>query len=333
MSITFPRYSFVQSSNPDTGDCYDDPSVCLPLSDRAHLKFTCEMVSSDIDWLLGQYDSSTDSLLLYAAVVQTDFICTPAQLDYTTISGLRPYFNHYQRFILAEYSVSSFSPAHMTAFFGFTSGANDFGDLTVEDNTWVPEIGQCFKLCFFFEILRIVEGDQSIPYRIQMGCTGCFRRIAADSCYTSVLTYSNPDDTFDFTYQISTGTSAIATINTVELPIYLRDPVMNDDTKVYTRSDGSIVKLYERKEEQYTLETDLMPYTWLKALDIALSHDTVSIISTNAAAYDSINTAQNFQKKENFEIEYQKGPLTALGKGTCKLLNANPVHLYNNNCG
>jgi hypothetical protein len=221
----------------------------------------------------------------------------------------------------------------MTAYFGFTSGPNDFSDLTVDDNTWVPEnSGNALSYVSSMRYCVSSRAIKSIPYRIQMGCTGCFRRITPDSCYTSVLTYSCPDDTFDFTYQIPNGSSTITTVNTVELPIYLRDPVMNDDTKVYTRSDGSIVKLYERKEEQYTLETDLMPYTWLKALDIALSHDSVSIINTNAAAYDRINTAQNFQKKENFEIEYQKGPLTALGKGTCKLLNANPVHLYNNNC-
>jgi hypothetical protein len=107
---------------------------------------------------------------------------------------------------------------------------------------------------------------------------------------------------------------------------------MENEQKVYTRSDGSILKLYERKEEVYTLETDLLPYAWHKALDIALSHDNVIITNPNAASFDPLNTATQFVKKDNYEIEYNQAPLSALGKGTCKLSNASPIHLINNNC-
>jgi hypothetical protein len=107
---------------------------------------------------------------------------------------------------------------------------------------------------------------------------------------------------------------------------------MENDQKVYTRSDGTIVKLFERKEEAYTLETDLIPYAWHKALDIALSHDTVTIANPNASSFDPVNTATQFIKKDNYEIEYMKAPFTSYGKGFCKLLNADPIHLINNNC-
>jgi hypothetical protein len=216
-----------------------------------------------------------------------------------------------------------------------TLGLNDNVGYVADGANFAPKVGECFK---FLVILDIKFNDpdpphdETIIYRHIGGCTNCFIRTAAADCYTSVITYSNDEDAFDFVYNFDTGSPAIHVQNKVELPFYLRDPVMNDDTKIYTRSDGSIIKLYERKEEQYLLETDMMPYTWLKALDIALSHDTVAIQNSNISAFDSVNTAANFQKKENFEIEYQKGPLTALGKGSCKLLNANPVHLYNNNC-
>lgn len=312
VTITYPRYSFVRSGT-DYGSCYSDTDLCLPISSVNNLKFQLTIAS-------GEFGLSID-------LTAGDTFITPVPMDYDCSDHTLP-------------SIGVLSMAHMvhasiptTDFHGgltFTALA-DFDIADIEFDTvaedgiyWYPAVGECFK----FAIVNFKTGNSTL--RI-LGCLGCFKRIDVDTCYTSVLTYSNNEDAFDFIYQRSPSPNFV---NRVELPIYLRDPTMNDDQKVYTKSDGSIVKLYERKEEVYALETDRLPYTWLKALDVALSHDTISIVCPNTQAFDSVNTATDFVKNGNFEIAYDgsKSGLSAFGKGTCKLSNSTPVHLFNNNC-
>ncbi|MBS1595756.1 MAG: hypothetical protein JST90_15685 [Bacteroidetes bacterium] len=346
ISISFPPYSFIQSAPPLTGDCYPDPAQCLPLSSNQHLRFYASIKGIDYDMITTYLGEDPEiSLLPYLAVVPPDYDCTPATYINQSTSEtvlLGPGMVPLVTFIKAQYFalLSDGADTYCNAY--FNAGDNiDLATLSANDNigqasahtNFAPAVGECFKLAI---VLDVVHDDQyygtKVFFRQVAGCIGCFVRTAGD-CYTSVITYSDPTDSFGFTYQLHDYYGDdIHLENRIELPCYLRDPVMNDDTKVYTRSDGTIIKLYERKEEQYMLETDRMPYTWLKALDIALSHDSVKIDNGNTRSYDSVNTAKYFQKKENFEIEYQKGPFSAFGKGNCKLLNAQPVHLYNNNC-
>jgi hypothetical protein len=152
--------------------------------------------------------------------------------------------------------------------------------------------------------------------------------VPAEDCYISALSYSNGDSAFAFNYDSAPS----GYVNKVELPMYLRDPLLTNDQKTYTRSDGSIKKIYERKEEMYILETDTVPYTWLKNLDVALSHTNVIIVNDNADAVDPVNTATQFVKQDDMEIQYISGGYTNFGKATVKLVNAAPVNLINNNC-
>ena len=307
MTAAFSNYSFVQFEQPAAQHCQPDPAFCLPMSDPAHWQFYLYITGLDTSIYPG-----VNRILYFAYVVPTDMTSPPAD-----VSSYNPY------------TAIGATPLIFANHFNPAQGAT----MTVHyDYPWSSlsshvEIGACFKLMIAYLPITTdaTGGYESAWPSVFVGFTSCFQRIDT-SCYTSVLTYSNSSDAFGFQYLWGKP-------NVVELPIYLRDPKMENDQKVYTKSDGSLVKLYERKEETYTLETDLMPYTWHKALDIALSHDSISIQNDAEAVFDPLNTAVHFVKKENYEIEYQKAPLSSLGKGSCKLSNANPIHLINNNCG
>lgn len=344
ISISFPPYSFIQATPPLTGDCYPDPAQCLPLSSHHHLQFYASMRGIDYDMINTLLSEDPQyQAVPYVAVVPPGYDCTHAPVLNQTGSLLAPGMVPLVPFIRGDYFelIENGTNSLCNAWFGI-AGSADLSGLAASDNigtaathtSYAPAPGECFKLLMAIDV---IHDDQyygtKVLYRQIAGCIGCFVRTAGD-CYTSAITYSDPTDSFGFRYQMHDYYGDDVQLqNKIELPCYLRDPVMNDDTKVYTRSDGTIIKLYERKEEQYILETDRMPYTWLKALDIALSHDSVKIENGNARSFDSVNKALYFQKKENFEIEYQKSAFSAFGKGSCKLLNAQPVHLYNNNCG
>lgn len=318
-TISFPRYSFVQAQpDPMREDvptsCYPDPRACLPMSTPVNLAF--QVVAGDS---LTFPSFPTYNSRFYAYAVPVD---DPIRWD-TQTSGT---FATHPIFIKTDVIDWTYTPGYILAHFDNATGNDSFQAYPVAP-------GECFKLQFVYEVYYVSGG--AIHERHYLGCSNCFVRVPMDQCYTTLLQYRNDTNAFDFLcyYQDSNGTNSAANFyNKIELPMYLKNPVMNDDTKVYTRSDGSIIKLYERKEEQYLLETDLMPYTWLRALDVALSHDTVVISNANLSSYDPLEPPIFFQKKENFEIEYQRAPFSAFGKGTCKLLNAQPVHLYNNNC-
>ena len=307
----FPRYSFVQleNSTATAAHCTPDPGFCLPMSDPANVAFHVKF--PDID----NYDGNLLYMLNYAIPVP----CSSTTITTAMTSSTPLLFgNHY-------YSTGTDDYRYVDYHVHF-----DLPVATLDECGVAP--GDCFKLLLIYYL--VVTDPFHDNAETTLGpfggtYTNCFMRsTGADTCYSSVIKYWNNSDAFDFDYAWGHTFAS-----KVELPMYLRDPKMENEQKVYTRSDGFLVKLYERKEETYMLETDLMPYTWHKNLDIALSHDTVTISNANASSFDPLNTATQFVKKENYEIEYNKSPLSSLGKGMCKLSNAQAIHLINNNCG
>jgi hypothetical protein len=359
MIASFSNYSFVQFELPSAAGCTPDPALCLPLTDPNNWQFYLYIDELDLSSYTG-----ISRVLYFAYAVPTDTTAPPSNLHtYNPYMGLGPtpfmFANHY------DPGAGSSMIAHYDYSWG---GINNVAP------------GECFKLMLvYMPVILDVHGSYLSAWPMKfIGFTNPFQRTDGVSCYTSVISYTNNSDAFDFRYLWGKP-------NVAELPMYLRDPKMENDQKVYTKSDGTLVKLYERKEEVYMLETDLMPYAWHKALDIALSHDNVQIKNINASHFDpigttstiktisttvgtsttavsssvignpvydpsyttnssggttvtmdielSMNNAINFTKKENYEIEYNKSPLSNLGKGLCKLSNANAIHLINNNCG
>jgi hypothetical protein len=318
----WPKYSFVQDSSADAASsAYPDPALCLPLSSWTNLQ--CQVLIDATDPMLEIAASPGVTSKIYLTPVAPDF---PCRYDVEVV-GLG--FSHTHHPVVVDFfSIYDTGPTPGSVYV-YLDVPNDSGDMnmtTTANNSIAMPVGACFKFALIWDLYT---AGGTLAWRNYFGCTNMFRRTAVNDPYTSVLRYTSTGDVFDFHYSSGTFTP----YNSIELPVYLRDPVMENEQKVYTRSDGSLVKLYERKEEVYTLETDLIPYSWHKALDIALSHDVVQITNPNASSFDPLNTATQFVKKENYEIEYNKAPLSAFGKGSCKLSNADAIHLVNNNCG
>ena len=330
----WPRYSFVQDCSTDgAADCYPDPKLCLPLSSWRNL--ACQVQVDATDPLLAIAAGSPGTYSrIYLSPVAPDFACSYDQ-EFLFTGG----FSHIHYPVIGDYfSVyDTRTSPYVSLYLESPSDSGNMDDVSTANNTIAVPVGSCFKFALVWDVYN---PSNVLVFRFYYGCTNCFTRTSPNECYTSVLAYTNaevqndnptdlinPSDAFDFYY---TGT--ITPYNIVELPFYLRDPTMPTDEKIYTRSDGSNIVLYQRKDEQYTLETDLIPYFWHKNIDIALSHDTVYISNPNASSFDPLNTATQFVKKGNYEIEYMKAPFSSFGKGSCKLLNADPIHLINNNC-
>jgi hypothetical protein len=326
----WPKYSFVQDSAVVTSNgIYPDKALNLPLSSWANLKCQVQVDGTEPLLILGAGPGSYSEI--YLTPVAPDFPCS-----YDIESLLSGGFSHTHHGAIVDlfgiYDTGT-SP-YLYLYFDFPNDGGNMDDMTTGNNTIAVPVGSCFKFALVWDVY---DSSHVHVWRFYYGCTNLFRRTAPGDSYTSVIAYANatgsglsdPSDAFDFHY---TGPN-LTMGNVVELPCYLRDPTMPTSQKIYTRSDGSNVVLYQRKDEQYTLETDLLPYLWHKALDVALSHDYVAIYTPNANAFDPLNTATQFVKKDNYEIEYMKAPFSSLGKGSCKLLNAGPIHLINNNCG
>ena len=325
----WPIYSFVQDSGvSDDNDIYHDPAMCLPLSSWLNLK--CQVILdftnpfAQIAGIYGAGGSATSKV--YLTPVSPDFACSYAVQDFTGAHRPVPLLHHDVIESPAGPPADN-SGTNIQLYFENPRDGGDMSLTTLANNTITIAVGDCVKFALVWDIIR--PSDSALLYRNYFGCTNMFRRTDANSAYTSVISYRNESDAFGFHY---TGPNYGSNHNLIELPCYLRDPTMPSEEKVYVRSDGSSQLLYQRKDEQYELETDSMPYVWHKNLDIALSHDSVSITGPNIRAFDPVNTASEFVKKDNYEIEYNKAPFSAFGKGQCKLINANPVHLINNNC-
>jgi hypothetical protein len=322
----WPIYSFVQDSSvTDSNAIYPDAEINLPLSSWNNLKCQVQIDGSGPLSFIGGVGGSTS--LIYLTPVDPDWTCT---YNVESLGVTTPHFPSHTHHpviydLAAIYDTGAASP-YVYIYFNLPNDGGDMDTTTTANNTISVPIGSCFKFALVWDVISPLGTHIA---RYYYGCTNLFRRIPADSSYTSVVSFSNLSDAFGYH---NSGPIAIQPVNAIELPVYLRDPELASEQKIYTRSDGSNQVLYQRKDEVYTLETDTMPYLWHKALDIALSHDSVSIQSPNTTAFDPLNAATQFVKKENYQIEYNKAPFSNRGKGTCKLTNADPIHLINNNC-
>jgi hypothetical protein len=351
MELNFPPYSFVQLQA-ESPDCYPDAVQCMPCSGPLSLQFCgaisgipdtyntdsylCELVAypisvdGDADLLneTGDILENEDGIQDLLNEASSAFICSFADI---ATEPTKP------ALVTSRYARTSKTADSRTTFKLTTLAFNEdpissfdlYNAAALASGGLVVQLGQCFKLQFAILIFHYDNTSHTRGAFVSgqyLGCSDCFIRIAENDCYYSSVSYLNADDSFGFPFSI-TQIPCVA-----ELPMYLRDPSLVEDQKIYKRSDGSNMKVFDRKDEVYELETDMIPYKWLRALDIALSCDQVEISNVNASSFDPVNTATQFVKEEKLEIAYQKGPLTALGKGTCKVKNASPLSLINNNC-
>ena len=176
----YPRYSFVQdTSAPGSSDCYTgDPSFCLPCSSNANLQF--QVVLQNIPFISINNTFGSD---VYVAVVPPSFSCDYRSQNFTGL--LMPLFNHLQKFIVGNHVEITTWPVASPATAGiarvfFDLADADFDTLTTTDNTWVPEIGECFKLAIVWDTYK--DAHHAVGYRTFHGCYCLF--VFAESYHT-----------------------------------------------------------------------------------------------------------------------------------------------------
>ena len=238
MALIFPKYSFVQNGAETYDSCYADASFCLPTSSIGNLKFqvTINIAVSDI----ARFFSNIN----YFAIVPADFDCSARQYDWVD-GGLAPAHPLHHLPIMTDLNAQAVfngTSYDVTMWASGTPSSVDYNSLTTANNVMACPIGTCFKLVL---VSDYYSGDlwptdpyvEGLAKRWYYGCTTCFTRIALQECFTSVLSYSNNSDAFDFNYSAAPAGYK----NRVELPIYLSNPMLETDEKIYTKSDGSIM--------------------------------------------------------------------------------------------
>lgn len=220
----------------------------------------------------------------------------------------------------------------------FQSGLGSFFNFT-QFNSFINELN--LDLCEIncgdvinFEIVQVIEEFNGLSWvptsRNQMGITNCFKTICdEDGCYYSWIEYRCNEDSFNFNYQSANF------LNRQALPMNLSRPQMTGEQKSYRKSDGVNLKISERLDEKWLLETDWMRYDWHKALKVALAHDYLTIRSVLALSIEAIDSRiQNdytFIAETDYEIEWSEYTVSE-AKGKCEVKRAKPFYLSNNNC-
>lgn len=303
-----PRYSFVQLQDPAEADCAFGPGVCLPMSSISNISFQMYLVN-------GATPVGGVTRTIYANPVPTTFDCDAAvRID----EDLQ---------VAMHGEIANFSGGAYTTVVNFFMDAASWDTWNVGEPTERKVLqGECFR----FQIIEDWrDGGDIVIAREVIGCTNCFVRVEA-SCFLSVLQYSCDENSFGFNYLADLYGSSFS--NIVELPFYLHSPQMKDDKMVYEKGNGEIVKLKERIGEEWTLETDWLPYWWHKPLNVGLAHDTVLIVNTYIQQVDPFNYNTDFVKTGDYEIAHEKQLPYKQAKAECIMANGSPVHLLNSNC-
>lgn len=171
------------------------------------------------------------------------------------------------------------------------------------------DIGECFNIVISFEVDEVRYTSTSIT---------CLQRVA-DTCFTSKLEYSNNENAFGFIYNTNQT-------NTIRLPIYFKNPVVQNDQKVYVRSDGSRKKLYAKLAKKWLGLVDMATEEIHQKLVVALSHDLVTFTTDN-----------NYVLECTFEDEYTPNFPDVMQGINVWTANFNvmetPFDETNNNCG
>lgn len=171
------------------------------------------------------------------------------------------------------------------------------------------DIGECFNIVISFEVDEVRYTSTSIT---------CLQRVA-DTCFTSKLEYSNNENAFGFIYNTNQT-------NTIRLPIYFKNPVVQNDQKVYVRSNGTRQKLFAKLAKKWLGLVDMATEEIHQKLVVALSHDLVTFTTDN-----------NYVLECTFEDEYTPNFPDVMQGINVWTANFNvmetPFDETNNNCG
>jgi hypothetical protein len=302
--ITSPEFSFVGIVAEEAQPCSWGTLPCLPVSVLNDLSFQLKVAVSGADkaWFNVEFEQDGDTLE-YTIQGKVCIDCEDAGVETDA-------FSFSATWTLVEEGTTD----HWIG--NFVANGNE----TIFNSY---DIGQCFNLCFHKVLIDVTDptvilGLTTTP----IVCSDtCFARID-DTCYTSVLTYSNDESAFDFNYDT-------AFFNTVRLNLYLHSPVNVEEEKSYSKSDGSTVKLMHRIWKDYKVKTDLWGDHWLEKLAVATAHDTLRITCTYSGIVN-----KTFVRMEKIDIGWleQDSPGINVAQGNTTLRLANPRASINSNC-
>lgn len=167
--------------------------------------------------------------------------------------------------------------------------------------------------CFRYTLSKEDDVDD-----VPLGSSNQFNKLL-DDCYSSLLTYSCNENSFEFIY-------AGGQVNRVRLPFYLSRPTHPTKREVYIKSNGLHKTLSAFVEKEYNLQTDWMIELFHECMAIALAHDTITLYNTNTREKSlAVLASDNYTPEWNTDFELAKAP--AKGK-----LKVSSFGLTNSNC-
>lgn len=168
-------------------------------------------------------------------------------------------------------------------------------------NVDIPEGMDCFRFCLYKISLIINSGGAEPQFHSGqfLGTTNCFNRVT-DLCDTSLIEYKFYEDAMSFYGSPSR--------NRIRLPLHLSRPQYPGDENSYQTSDGRWLKLSERVNKEWNLETDWLPDAVHEKIRIALSADFIIIWNRNEnLALEGLYRSEEYNLEWNEDVDY---PLT-----------------------
>lgn len=342
-SFTHPKFSFFNNTPPSflgvpiiTPECITDIASCLPMANFDDASFQV-YVNTFGDPIAFINDNR------YALYPVKGTACERPD-GYFNVLGTTPLPVTYGKI----YSNSPLTDFNDTVIGDIPSpyvGVINFDDFRIGDiDAWNASVADEWKInvgdCFHLQIYQVgcVAGNVAINVAEPIVCSPCF--IRTEECYTSIIYYGCNENVYDFFFH-SSDEDYQSFSNKIRLPFYLKNPQLPSEESSYRKSDGTYIKLSERIEEEYSLETDWMPHDWHRKLKVALGCDYVTIQNPNiqqqAYLIPNLIAGVTIQVicKEPYEIEWQEDvPQGAYihAKAKTKVKMSEAVSYINSNC-
>ena len=328
--IKFPRHSFVQDSSvDDIGQFCEKEKLCLPVAFMTDWRFQIFITSYG-----DQPNEEANRREYFFGITDTE--CTgamPLDVRYLTRVKARFYDISDNPIVLPDGTTAlgvlcfDQTPTNNSIELQYQELVDDEWGAVI---TEAIEFGSCFNFTIWEDIIA-EDTEDDVIQRTALGCTNCFVKIPSDPlCFTSRFSYKNNENNHGFIYNIQTELSNATFINFGYLPIHLHSPNFPSEEKTYTKSDGSHLKLYERTDEEFILETDYFDMRVHKCMKVMLGSDMVSIINDYFNPRESIVVVC----REAYSIEWDSlgNAVERLAKATTKVISQTPISLINTNC-
>lgn len=200
------------------------------------------------------------------------------------------------------------------------AGANYVHDLNLSyDANLEQDDGECFRL-----IIYRIQVDLDVPTTPDLlngeclGTTNCFTKVS-DLCHTTKIKYQFNEDAMGFYGEPST--------NIVRLPMYLSRPQYPGEETGYQTSEGKWLKLAERVNKEWQLETAWLPDALHQNIRMALSADFIQLWNQNE------NLAlEGVYRSEDYNIEWDENVDYPLAKATTTIKKRVLSASVNSNC-